>query len=218
MPPRGVAPSLDELEAGDAGFGFGFELSPIGQFAFGGDEEVLAHAFVVTITDRSHGRPDAHFLAAQTKLHRRVLGPLVGVMDHVAELALRDRQVHCVEHQLRSLLRSHRPADHAAAEGAQDDGEIQKARSRRRIGDVSHSKHVRRVCVEVPARKIGGWGDTRIALSRHDEPAATDAPQLVGFHQTHRACARPRHHLQQTQRESGWVGGRGSPQVLFEAS
>ena len=68
MPARGVVPAFDELEAGDAGLGLGLELAAVEQLAFEGGEEALAHGVVVTIADRAHRRPDAHFLAPEAEV------------------------------------------------------------------------------------------------------------------------------------------------------
>ena len=71
-----IVPAFDELEAGHASLGLGAEFPPVEQFAFERREEALAHGVVIRVADRSHRRPDASLLAAETERHGRVLGGL----------------------------------------------------------------------------------------------------------------------------------------------
>tara|TARA_R110002110_G_scaffold9321_4_gene45976 strand:- start:6707 stop:7249 length:543 start_codon:yes stop_codon:yes gene_type:complete len=136
VPARGVVPAFDELEAGNAGFGLCLELTPVEKLAFEGGEEALAHGVVVAVADRSHGWPDAHFLASEAEGHGRVLRSLVAMMDDAIGFARRDRHVHRIEHQLRSLPSAHGSADHTAAEGIQHDRQIEKACPGRHEGSL----------------------------------------------------------------------------------
>ena len=122
MPARGVVPSLDELEASDAGLSLCLELPTIQQFAFERCEETLAHGVVIAITDRSHRRAHTHFLAAQTKRHRCVLRSLIAMMNDAVGFALCHRYVHRVDDKLRLLIIAHSPAYDAPTEGIQNDG------------------------------------------------------------------------------------------------
>ena len=65
MAPSWVVPALDELEDRHAGLGLGLKLATLEQLTFERREEAFAHRIVISIADRSHGRPDAGFLAAQ---------------------------------------------------------------------------------------------------------------------------------------------------------
>ena len=91
MSARGIVPAFDELEAGNAGFGLGFELSPVEQFAFERGEEALAHGVVVAIADRAHRRAHAHFLAPEAEGHGCVLGGFNRSSQHPVDGGVDDK-------------------------------------------------------------------------------------------------------------------------------
>ena len=73
-------------------------------------------------------------VARPASLHRRpkatdvYLRSLVGMMDHITRLALFDRHVESIEHELGLEIVTHRPADDTPREGVEDNGQIEKAR------------------------------------------------------------------------------------------
>jgi hypothetical protein len=58
------------------------------------------------------------------------------MVDDVARLPLRDRNVQRVEDDVGVQARRHRPADDFAAPGVEDDREVEEAGPRRHVGDV----------------------------------------------------------------------------------
>ena len=85
MAARGIAPALDELEAGDPRLGL--ELPAVEQLAFEGGEKALAHGVVVAIADRTHRRANTHFPAAQAEGDGRVLGGFKRSSQHLDAVA-----------------------------------------------------------------------------------------------------------------------------------
>jgi len=94
-------------------------------------------------------RADAGLAAAEAKGDRSVLTALVGVVNHGGGPALRHGHVQRVEDELRSQVRRHRPADHAATSHIEDDGEVEEARPGRDVGNVGHPEAIR------PGRREG---------------------------------------------------------------
>ncbi len=81
MPTVRVVEALDEVEDGKPGLGLGAKPPPIEQLALQGGEEALAERVVVTVADRTHRGQDSGLLAPQPERDRRVLRPLVLVVD-----------------------------------------------------------------------------------------------------------------------------------------
>src|SRR5437773_6845967 len=83
--------------------------------------------FVITIADRSHRGPDTRLPTAQPKADRRVLAPLVRVVNDLVGPPLVDGHVQGGEDQTRLQMRFHRPPDHASTPDIEHDGEIEGA-------------------------------------------------------------------------------------------
>ena len=122
-----IVEALDEGEHGAAGFRLGLEATAIKELAFEGGEEALAHGVVIGVSNRAHRGAHACLAAAMAELDRGVLRTLIGVMDHRSGSSRQQRHVQSIEHQLPGERGGHRPADDAAAEGVEHDGEIEKA-------------------------------------------------------------------------------------------
>ena len=105
-------------------------------------------------------------------------------MDDTPRLALPDRHVHRVDDELGLEVVSHRPSDDPAAEGVQDDRQIQESGPSRHIGDVRYPEHVRLMGIEVPVDQIAGRPQPFVADRGSRSPAAADALQACGFHQS----------------------------------
>ncbi len=119
-----VVPAFDEVEKGEARVGPGAEAVAIEQFALEGREEALTHGVVVGVAHTAHRRPDAGVTTAPSKGERRVLTPLIGVMNHIGRAALRDRHVERGQDELGAKMGRHRPADDAPAPRVEHDREI----------------------------------------------------------------------------------------------
>src|SRR3954468_1760233 len=78
-----IVEALDVGEAGDLCFSLGHKLSAREELALERREETFAHGIVVGVTDRSHGGPNADLTAATAKRERRVLAPLVRMMNDI---------------------------------------------------------------------------------------------------------------------------------------
>ena len=125
------------------------------QLAFKRGEEAFAHGVVIGVSHRTHRRAHAGLTAALAELDRGVLRTLVGMMDHARGPPRRQRHVQSIEHQLAGKCRRHRPADNAAAERIEHDGEIEKACPGRNVGDVGHPQPIRRFRREVALDQVG---------------------------------------------------------------
>ena len=77
-----VVKALDVVEDSKPGLQLAAEAVPVDQFTLQRGKKALTQRVVITVTDRAHGGSDAGSLAAQPELDRRVLRPLVRVMDH----------------------------------------------------------------------------------------------------------------------------------------
>ena len=71
------------------------ELSPVEQLALERGKEALVHR------DGAHRWTNACLLAAQAEGQRRVLGPLIAMVDNAARSPLPDRHIHRVDDELR---------------------------------------------------------------------------------------------------------------------
>jgi hypothetical protein len=80
---------------------------------------------------------------------RRVLGALIGVVDHAVRPSRGQRHVQRIEHQLRRQRRAHRPAHDATAEGVEHDHQEEKAGPRRNVGDVGNPQQIGSFCHEI---------------------------------------------------------------------
>lgn len=65
------------------------------------------------------------------------------MVDDRRRLALTDGHVERVDHQFSAQVRVHRPADDAATEHVEDDGEVEKTGPRRHIRDVGDPELIR---------------------------------------------------------------------------
>ena len=79
----------------------------IQELAFQDCEETLAQGVVVAVADRSHRRSDGGLSAAFAKGERRVLAPLVGMVNHVDWTALIGRHRQGIKHQLSTQVGRH---------------------------------------------------------------------------------------------------------------
>ena len=116
------------------------------------------------------------------ELDRSVLRTLVGVMDHASGAPRHERHVQGIEHQLLGERGGHRPADDATAEGIEHDGEIEKTRPGRDVGDIGNPQQIGRCCREVALDQVRRL--TAVALDRGgDEPAPAHTGQAGLRHQ-----------------------------------
>ena len=93
------------------------------------------------------------------------------------------RHVQGIQHKLCVQGRRHGPADDAAAERVERDGQIQEAGPRGNVRDIGHPQHVRALGREVAVDQIGRLPCT-VTNGRLDEPAAADAGKTCLAHQT----------------------------------
>ena len=110
-------------------------------------------------------------------------------MDHLGRPALADRHVQRVEDQLGPEMRRHRPADHPAAPGVEDDGEVQEAGPGRDVRDVGHPQPIGAVGGEGPLDEIRGRPGGGIAAGGGHEGAPAHAGQAGGLHEAGDALA-----------------------------
>src|SRR5215472_6329777 len=123
-----IVPTLDEIEDANPRLLRCAERDAVEQFALQRREEAFAQRIVVAIADRAHRRTDASFSTATAEAHCGVLTALIGMMNDVVWLSLRDRHVQRRQHELGPQMRRHRPADDPATPDIQDHGQKQRAR------------------------------------------------------------------------------------------
>jgi hypothetical protein len=111
------------------------------------------------------------------------LRALVRVVDDILRPARCQRHVQRIEHELGVQGRRHRPADDAAAERIECDGQVEEARPRGYVRYIGHPQHVRVLGGEVALDQIGRL-PCAVANRRGDEPAAADAGDTSLAHQT----------------------------------
>jgi len=107
----------------------------------------------------------------------RCTGSRVGVVDNAARLALRDRHVQGVEHDVGLEAGRHRPADDSPAPDIEDDGEVEESGPRRHVGDVRDPELVRAGGREVATDQVVGWTTCRITDRRECRLARRDADE-----------------------------------------
>ena len=105
------------------------------------------------------------------------------VYDDVDRAAALHRHAQRVGDELGALVGRHRPADDPAAEDIDDDGQEQKARPGRDVGDVSDPALVGSGGGEVAGEQVGSWTGSVIAARRATEPAAGHAGEAAASHQ-----------------------------------
>ena len=93
---------------------------------------------------------------------------LVGVVNHLAGPALPDGHVQGVEDQFGPEMRRHRPPDDPPAPGVQDDGQVERARPGRDVGDVGHPEPIGPLSREGALHQVGGGPGGGIAPGRPD--------------------------------------------------
>jgi len=101
-----------------------------------GLHEAFRLGIVVGIADTTHARPDIVVGKQPGIVAAGVLHAAVGVVDEAAgrRVAFRDRHGECGDSEARLQMRLQRPADDAAAEGVEDDGEIGELFGKMQVG------------------------------------------------------------------------------------
>jgi len=149
-----VVPTLDVVEQHSASLVVIPELSACERLAFQRREEALDHRVVVAVAGRRHRRS---YIGCSTPLaegDRGVLAARIGVVDHTVGLALVQRHLKRVEHELGAQMRRHRPADDAPAEDIEHDGEVEEPRPGRDVGDVGAVELIRALSGELALDQI----------------------------------------------------------------
>ncbi len=108
------------------------------------------------VSDRPHGRAQSGLPASFAEGDRGVLRALIGVMDDVFRPALLKRHLEGGENQAGAQVAGHGPAHDTAAEGIQDDGQVEEAGPGWQVGDVGHPQPVGGLGRELPVDQIGG--------------------------------------------------------------
>src|SRR5580693_994831 len=109
-----IVEAFDELKDGHPRFAVRSKATPIGQLAFEGGEETLAHRIVVGVADRACRWTNAGFLAASAESDRRILRTAIRMMDDVVGLSGHDRPAESVEHDAGLQIGREGPSDDPA--------------------------------------------------------------------------------------------------------
>src|SRR5829696_6724930 len=166
MQPASVVKPFQVLEDGTPRHLSIGEAAPMYEFALQGGDEALRHSVVQSGSGPSHRRNDADLFEALAERDRRVLDSAVGMVDESRRgLALPDRHLKGVDHELCPHVRGHRPTNDLARMGVQDEGQIEEAFPSRYVGDVRQPDPVGPTGHEVPAKQIRYGSSPRIAAS-----------------------------------------------------
>lgn len=126
---------------------------------------------------RSHACPTT---VAFPELGRRVLGAAVAVKDCArGEVNIRGGHVQRRDHQTRSQMISHRPADHHFTVTVDGGGQIQPPLASRDIGDITNELLARRAGSEIPAQQIRDRGRAGVG-DGGDRPQAAVVGRPLG--------------------------------------
>ena len=150
----GIVPALDVVEDGEAGVSVTAERRAVNQLALERGEDALGHGVVVAVTDIAHGHADPEGLAAHPEGQRRVLRPVIAVMDDRHRLATDRGHVEGRQDQFLAPVVGHRPADHSSAPDIDDHRQVEKARPRWDVGHVRHPQLVGPTGREVPPDQV----------------------------------------------------------------
>lgn len=112
------------------------------EFGLQGGDEALCHSVVQSGSGPSHRRDDADLFEVLAERDRRVLDAAIEMMQRVppTACAFPYRHLQGVDHELCPHVRGHRPTDNPARMGVQDEGQIEKALSRRGMYVMSASQ------------------------------------------------------------------------------
>ena len=122
MAPMGVVPAFQPGEDRHAGLGPALEASPVDDFPLQCRKEALGHRVIVGVSRGSHGGHDAGLAATFAKRVAGVLAAAVRMMDDRLRAPLCERHLQRIEHERRSEVMSHGPADDASGPHIQHDG------------------------------------------------------------------------------------------------
>jgi transposase IS116/IS110/IS902 family protein len=111
-----IVPSFGELKDVTASFVLSAKSSSIYQFTFERGEETFTHRIAIAITNRSCRRSHAGLSTSLSEGDRGVLSSLIRMMNNSSRPSLRDGHIKSLEHEFRTKVCLHRPADYAAAE------------------------------------------------------------------------------------------------------
>jgi hypothetical protein len=104
-------------------------------------------------------------------------------MDDTDGFALSDRHVEGIGYDAGVQRTRHRPANDAAAEDVEHDGEIEEAGPRWNVGDIGHPQAVGRLSDEVALDEIGCRARIPIADRGRNEAPAMHAEESVLVHE-----------------------------------
>jgi hypothetical protein len=170
-----IIPALNELEDGESCFALSLEAMLDEQLALERRVEALAHRIVVAVANRTHRRTDTRFATALAEGDRGVLAALIGVVNDVRGPTPIDRHIESVQDEFGAQVAGHCPADDAAAEDIEYDGQEQKARPSGNVRDVGNPQLVRHCRHEVALNEI--WRRLSITVSdRRAEAFAAAGP------------------------------------------
>ena len=185
----GVVKRFHEREDGHARLGLVLERAPLQQLAFERGEKAFRHRVVVAVSGRAGRGDHPHLPASLAEGQRRVLRTLVGMMDDPLGAALPDRHVQRLKHQLGAKMVGHGPPHHLAAEHVEHDGQVQKPRRGRHVGDIGHPDAVWRIGPEHPFHPVRGRATARLRARGARAPAPAHPGQARLAHQPRDAFA-----------------------------
>ena len=179
-----IIPTFYELKDFAASFVLSAKSSSIYQFTFERGEETFTHRIVIAITNRPRRRSHAGLSTSLSEGDRGVLSSLIRMMNHSSRPSLRDGHIKSQEHELRTKMCLHCPADYAAAKNIDHHREIKKSRPGRNIGNISNPESIRRLCSKAPLDQIRRGSRLQTAYGRLHSSATCHPNQTGARHQS----------------------------------
>ena len=145
-------------------------------------------SIVVGITDAADRGFDACLGEPFRVAKREVLPPAIRVVDEPAALdgtALMQGLLQGIEHKAGVSGPGDPPADDAARKGVNDEGDVDKSRPSRDVGEVADPQGVRARCFELAVDPVERAGGSRVGDRGADRPAPI--PSRASWRQTFRA-------------------------------
>ncbi len=146
-------------------------------------EEALAHGVIKAIADAPERRTDVGLAAPGAEGQRRVLTPVVRMVHDAGGLPLGNGHLEGGQHELRPEVPGHRPADDAAAEDVEDDGEVEEAAAGGHVRDVGHPERVGPVGRELALDEVRSFRVAGLARRRLGSATPADAHDPVLAHE-----------------------------------
>ena len=190
-----IVPTFNELKHSSSCLIPGPEFIPIQQLAFQRGKETFTECVIVTISNRSHGRPDIRFPASFSKCKRGVLASLIGVVNNSFRASLPNCHLKSIDHQFCPQVIGHRPAYDPSAKSVHNHRKVQEPCPGTDVCDIGNPKLVWAVCGEISLHQIGCRPCSWLSYRGQNPFPSTNALHAGSSHQTSNPLAPNPHSL-----------------------